>query len=111
MNMKKKRNFGDILVFILLLVALAMIALYSIIRLADIFTIRLVNLIEQMKTDSGLRRAMPVFALSLAIVTAVIYLMFRKKEGKGWQCLRYSLTAATGILLITGFVLMCFSIL
>ena len=109
--MKKKRNFGDILVFILLLVALAMIALYSIIRLADIFTIRLVNLIEQMKTDIGLRRVMPVFALALAIVTAVIYLIFRKKEGRGWQCLRSSLIAATGILLITGFVLMCFSIL
>lgn len=107
--MKKGRTPGDILVFILLLIALAMIALYSVIRLADIFTIRLVNLIEQMKTDNGLRRAMPIFALALAVVTAVIYLIFRKNEGKKWQALQYSMTAATGILLITGFVLMCFS--
>ncbi len=103
--MKKKKNFGDILVGVLLVISIIMIAVYEIMRSAD----NLAGLIEGLKTDSGLRKAMPVFLLALAAVTAVIYLILGRGEGRKLSALRYSLTAATGILLTAGFVFMCFS--
>ncbi len=96
---RPRRNVGDIITAVLTIAAFALIAVYVIIRMissAAAFADAIKNI------------WVLAFLSALCLLTMIIYFIFRKKERGGkWAVLHYSITAAGGILLIAGFILMC----
>ncbi len=102
-NQPDRRRAGDIIVAVLTAIAFILIAAYTILRT--------VNSAGSF-ADAVKNKWVVAFLAALALVTMIIYVIFRKKERGGrLTVLHYSITAAGGILLIAGFILMCAGII
>lgn len=98
-----RRRAGDIIVTVLTIVAFILIAAYTVLRIVNS---------AGAFADALQNKWVIAFLAALVLVTMIIYVIFRNKERGGrWTVLSHSVTAAGGILLIAGFILMCMGII